>query len=172
LSSALAVLLAVVASPAFADNPKGVTQQLSDFRSAAYQIRTQADLLDAYTNNRQISWQSHAKQLNTPPDQGNDLGKSLAKLEGAQEFATETQTMAIQHSRPHLVSIAENLTQALNLLTEDRTNIYWFEYAEAVDNISAHADHLHTKVDRILDLEASKVRLDKLELQSALTEGS
>lgn len=172
-SSVLSVLLSVVlANSAFGDTTKQVANQLSDFKRTAFEMRREADALKSFTPNKRLNWQSHTYRLNALKDHVNKLGKTLAELEAQKSAATESQAMAIEHARPHLVSVAQNLTQAIELVREDRSNVHWGEYAEAVSNIYAHADDLHTKVDTILDYEASRMRLDKLELQPASTGGS
>jgi len=164
-SSILAVLLCVsFATPGFADNPKRIGQQLSSFKATASQMKNEADLLKSYTPSKRLSWQTHTSQLVVLRDQVNQLGKDLALLEANKPAATENQAMAIDHARPHLETIAENLTLAIQLVDEDRRNVHSTEYVEAVNSVYSHADDLHRKVDTILDYEASKVRLDKLEL--------
>jgi hypothetical protein len=172
-SSIIAVLLSVgLASPAFADNPKRVGKQLSSFKMTASQMRSEADLLKSYTPSKRLSWQSHTSQLNILREKVNQLGKDLAYLESHKPVAAENQVMAMEHARPHLESIAENLTRAIELVDEDRSNVYSAEYVEAVDSVYTHADDLHSKVDTILDYEASKVRFDKLDLPALSSEGS
>lgn len=171
--SIIVVLLSVsLASPVFADNPKRVGKQLSLFKATANQMRSEADLLKSYTPSNRLSWQSHTNQLHILREQVNQLGRDLAYLESQKRVATENQIMALEHARPHLESIAENLTRAIELVDEDRRNVNSAEYVEAVDNVYEHADNLHTKVDTILDYEASKERLDKLELPMLSGEGS
>ena len=172
-SSILAVLRSVsLAMPAFADNPKRVGQQLSSFKATASQVKSEADLLKSYTPSKRLSWQTHTSQLVVLRDPVNQLGKDLAFLEANKPVATENQLMAIDHARPHLESIAETLTLAIQLVDEDRRNVNSTEYVEAVNSVYAHAHDLHTKVEAILDLEASKVRFDKLELPDLSNQGS
>src|SRR5215475_12101034 len=164
-SSPLAVLLSVsLAIPAVADNPKRVGQQLSSFKATASQMKSEADLLKSYTPSKRLSWQTHTSQLLVLRDQVNQLGKDLAFLEANKPVATENQVMAIEHARPHLESIAGNLTRAIQLVDEDRRNIHSTEYVEAVNSVYTNADDLHTQVDTILDYEASQGRFHKLEL--------
>ena len=171
--SITAVLLSIaLASPAFADNPKRVGKQLSSFKATASQMRSEADLLKSYTPSKRLTWETHTSQLAVLREQVNQLGKDLAFLESHKPVASENQAMAIEHARPHLVSIAENLTRAITLVDEDRRNVYSPEYLEAVGNMYAHADELHSKVDTILDYEASRTRLDKLELPELSSPGS
>ena len=172
LSSSIPAVLLCVALPAFADNPKRVGQQLRSFKATASQMKSEADLLKSYTPGKRLSWQTHASQLVVLRDQVNQLGKNLAFLEANKPVATENQVMAIDHARPHLESIAENLTRAIQLVDEDRRNIHSTEYVEAVNSVYTNADDLHTQVDTILDYEASQGRFDKLELPDLSNQGS
>jgi hypothetical protein len=142
-----------------------LTRELSDFKRVALEMRREADVLSSFTPQRQLSWQSHASRLNTLRDHVNELGESLAQLEAMKPVANETQTQAIDHARPHLVSVAKNLTEAIELVNEDRRNVYWGDYGEAVSDVYSQADALHGKLDAILDYEKAKTRLETLELQ-------
>jgi septal ring factor EnvC (AmiA/AmiB activator) len=172
-SSAIAVLL--VAGSALAETSTKnaqLAEQLADFKSTAFEMRREADTLKSFTPNKRLSWQSHTHRLDALKNHVNKMGKTLAELEASKPTATESQGMAIEQARPHLVSVAHNLTQAIELVNENRNNVHWGEYGEAVSNLYAHADALHTKLDTILDYENAKVRLDRLELQPALAGGS
>jgi uncharacterized coiled-coil DUF342 family protein len=172
-SSIITLLLSVsLSSPAFADNPKWVENQLSDFKATAYQMRTEADVLKSYTLGKRLSWETHTRQLSILKNHVNQLGKNLADLESQKSVANENQVMAIEQVRSHLESIAQNLTFAIESVNENRPNVHSMEYAEAVDSLYAHADNLHTKVDTILDYDAARTRLDKLEPQSEANQGS
>jgi uncharacterized protein YoxC len=176
-SSVVTVLLLVVlAGSALADtatqrSPQ-VAKQLSDFKRTAFEMRGEADTLRSFTRHKRLDWQSHTYRLDALKNQVNEMGKSLAELEALKPTATESHGMAIEHARPHLVSVAQNLTQAIELVNENRNNVHWAEYAEAVNNIHTHADALHTKLDTILDYENAKVRFDSLELQPTSAGGS
>lgn len=170
-SSALVVLLAVAVGSAFADHTERFSNRLSDFKQTAAELRQGADLLDSHTRNTGLSWQTHNYQLTAMRDQVNELGKTLADLEAQKAIATDAQSLAIEHARPHLVAIAENLTQALEMVRENRQSVYRPAYTELVANIYDHADDLHVKMNTILDFESSRLRLDKLEL-TPLSQGS
>jgi len=178
-SSVLIMLLFIVlATPAFGDTLEQsrasrlqVADQLSAFKRTTFEMRREADTLKSFTPNKRLSWQSHTHRLDALKNHVNELGKSLAELEALKPMANESQAMAIEQARPHLVSVAQNLTQAIELVRENRNNIHWGEYGEAVSNIYAHADVLHTKLDTILDYESAKARLNALELQPTSTGG-
>jgi len=165
------LLFVVLASSAFGDTGKEVANQLSDFNRTAFEMRSEAGTLKSITSNQRLSWHSHTYRLDALREHVNTLGKTLAELETQKSAATESQAMAIEQARPHLVSVAQNLTQAIELVRQDRSNVHREEYAEAVNNIYVHANELRTKVDTILDYEATRMRLDKLELQLPSTAG-
>jgi len=175
-SFALTVLFVVVlatsavAETATQTHPQ-VADRLADFKRTAFKMQDEADKLKSITGNKQLSWQTHTYRLNALKDHVNEMGRTLAELEAQKRLASDGHAMAIEHARPHLVAVAQNLTQAIELVNERRSNVYWTEYAEAVSDIYAHADTLHTKLDTILDHENAKVRLDKLDLQAASLEG-
>ena len=176
-SSALTVLLLVVlATSAVAETATQtharVADRLAEFKRTAFEMRGEADTLQSYTRNKQLSWQSHTHRLNALKDHVNELGKTLAELEAQKPLASDGHALAIEHARPHLVSVAQNLTQAIELVNERRSSVHWGEYSEAVSNIYAHTDDLHTKLGAILDHENAKMRLEALELQPPSTEGS
>ena len=73
---------------------------------------------------RQLDWRSHAHSLETLKKQVNQLGQTLTTLEELKPQANEGQRMAIENARPHLAAMAEELTQALDLLSDDRKSVY------------------------------------------------
>jgi hypothetical protein len=176
MSFALTVLLLVPATSAVAETATQthaqVADRLADFKRTAFEMHREADTLQSHTRNKQLSWQSHTYRLNALKGYVNEMGKTLAELEAQKPVARDGQAMAIEQARPHLVSVAQNLTQAIELVNERRSNVHWAEYGEAVTNIYDQADALHTKLDTILDYENAKVRLDRLELQPALAGGN
>jgi hypothetical protein len=140
-----------------------VTRQLSAFKHNVSEMRREAEVLESWTRNIQLSWQSHVFSLNALKDHLNELGQVLAQLEGLRPLANDSQALAIEHARPHLVSVAQDLTQAIELVNESRRNIQQREYVDSVSNVYAHANALHTKLDAILAYQGAKARVDSLE---------
>jgi hypothetical protein len=178
-SSVLTVLLVVtLAAPAFTESTderaaqRQVADQLSDFKRGAFEMRREADSLSVATPAKRLHWKSHADRLSALKGHVNELGKNLARLEAQQNVATDTQAMAIEQARPHLVAVADNLTRAIQLVNENRNSVHGPEYAETVREMYSHAEALHSKLDTILDYDASRMRLENLNLQPAATEGS
>lgn len=177
--SAAAVLLVVImAVSVFAQSPRHATDaqrqvadQLADFKSKASRLSQEADALQSHVRQR-LTWQSQSSRLGTIADHVNQMGKSLAELEAMKPMATDNQQMAIEHSRDHLVAISEHATRAIELIKDNRHNVQFTEYGDTVNDLQAHAEVLHTKLDTILDFENARLRMEALELQSRRTEGS
>ncbi len=172
LSALTITMIVVLAASAFAERPRQtatgkdrVSDQLADFKRTAYKLSHEADALNLQTPSRQVSWESHSKRLGVLKDHVNEMGKTLSELEALKPLASESQGLVIEQARPHLVSVAQHVTQAIELVNENRRNVHSTEYREAVSSIYAHADALHAKLDTVLDFENAKLRLDALELQ-------
>ena len=153
------------------DAQRQVADRLADFKRTASQLHREADTLNSHRNSR-VSWQTHSLHLGNLTDQVNQLGRSLTELEALKPAASESQRMAIEHARPHLVSIAQSTTRAIELLNDNRRSVHFPEYGEVASDIYDHADALDMKLDAILDFEDAKVRLDALEVQPMSTQGS
>ncbi len=149
-----------------------VANQLAQFKQNAYDLRVQAEKLDALTPSRLVDWRSHAHNLEILKEQVNQLGQTLTNLEELKPQANEGQRMAIENARPHLVGVAQQVTEAIDLLAEDRGSVYWPPYTDTVNNIYNHATSLHETVDTILDYEQARIRLVDLDLSTSAAEGS
>ncbi len=176
----IAVLLVVVmTTSAFGEiatqstaEPVQVAKQFGDFKRTAFELRREASTLKSFVPGMGLHYETHAQSLNTLRDRVNSLGKTLAKIEALKPLASQNHGLAIEHARPHLVSVAQNLTQAIKLVSEDSRSIRWGEYRDTVNDIHTHADALYTKLDTILDFEKARTRLDNLGLQSASNQGT
>jgi hypothetical protein len=161
---AVAALAASALAEAAPQDRDRVARGLADLKRTAFQMRSEADTLNSFTPNKQLSWQSHRNRLHAIKEHVNDMGQSLVELEAMKPMASQTQLLAIEHARPHLTSVARNLTGAIELMNENRQNVYWSDYGEAVTDVYSHADALHSKLDAILDYEKAKDRLGNMEL--------
>ncbi len=149
-----------------------VANHLALFKQNAYDLRRQAEKLDSLTPSRQVDWTSHAHNLEILKEQVNQLGRTLTNLEELKPQANEGQRMAIENARPHLVGVAQEVTEAIDLLSEDRRSVYGPPYSDTVNNIYNHATSLHETVDTILDYEQARIRLLELDLSTSTAEGS
>jgi hypothetical protein len=63
--------------------------------------------------------------------------------------------------------MAEELTQALNLLSDDRKSVYRSPYTDTVSNLYDHAESLYETVDTIMDYENARSRLSNLDVTTS-----
>lgn len=148
-----------------------VANQLMLFKQTALEMQRHADQLDAMTLSKQLDWRTHAASLTTLKQHVNELGRTLASLEELKPVANEGQRLAIENARPHLVGVAQEVTRAINLLSDGRKNVYMLPYTETVGDLSGHAASLYETVDTLMDYEKARIRLLNLELPSS-SEGS
>lgn len=91
------------------------------------------------------------------------MGRLLAELEEMKPEASEAQQMAIERARPHLVALANETSEALDLLRAGNRNLTQPQYKETVADLSRQADILYQTVDAIVDYHNADDRLDNLE---------
>jgi hypothetical protein len=128
-----------------------VTDELREFNSTAFALLRETDTLHCLIASKNVSFESHAHRRNELRDSVNQLGKLLTKLEAETSVAREDQAMAIERARADLVSVAENLTQAIALANQNYYNVDSVEYAEAVGNMYVHTHALYRNMDSVLD---------------------
>jgi len=171
----MAAILAVPAlGAAIAEKPMQVDvgSPMKAAQQVSYDLSKTADRLQAITRSGGHSWQTHASYLSAARDNVNRLGKMLGDLERLKPYGTETQQLAIEKMRPQLVATADALTNAIELLNDRHHNLYFTEYREAVQTVSAQVDSLHQALDAVSDYEAAKARLGSLELLPPGQKGS
>ena len=102
----------------------------------------------------------------------NRLGQTLTNLEELKPQANEGQRLAIENARPHLVGAAQELTEAIDLLSDDRSSVILVAVLESGDSLYNHAYSLHETVDTIMDYEKARIWLVDLDLSTSAAEGS
>jgi hypothetical protein len=140
-----------------------VAVHLSTFEQQAAETSRDAATLLSLTRNHRTSWESHTSYLRILREGVNDMGRMLAELEEMKPQASEVQQLAIEKARPHLVALAGETGEAINLVRPGRRNLSQPEYKETVADLSLHADGLYQTVDTIVDYHNANDRLQSLE---------
>ncbi len=140
-----------------------VADHLSVFEQQAADVSRNADALLTLARNHRTSRESHAYYLGNLRLDINELGRLLSELEQAKPQAREAQQMAIERARPHLVALANETSEALDLLRAGRENLWQPQYKETVADLARQADILYQTVDTIVDYHNADDRLDRLE---------
>src|SRR5579864_5260931 len=144
-----------------------VADRLSDFEQQAADVSRNADNLLTLTRNHRTARESHAYYLGNLRHDINELGRMLSELEQASPQASEAQRMAIERARPHLAALANETSEALDLLQAGRENVWQSQYKETVADLSRQADILYQTVDTIVNYHNAADRLNQLEASHA-----
>lgn len=140
-----------------------VANHFSTLEEQAVGVSRDADTVWSLSQDHHTNWQSHAYYLNNLREDVNSMGRLLAELEEMKPEASEVQQMAIERARPHLVALANETGEALDLLRAGNRNLTQPQYKETVADLSRQADILYKTVDTIVDYHNADDRLDKLE---------
>jgi len=151
----------VILPPGTVPQVSRTDDMLAQFENQAGEARREAERLES-GNRNSLSWQSHARYLNTMREQVNDMGKMLAKLEASKSQATHFQEKAIQAARPHLEDVARRVENAINWLNEDRGSVTRADFKDNLQGLWVSSDRLYTDVDTITDYHEARMRLYEL----------
>ena len=143
-----------------------VAERLTLLRQTAADLQDHADTLSSFTRMR-LHWTTHVDGLETLKQHVNEMGKTLTTLEELKPNANEEQRMAIENVRPLLEGVAFELTEAINLVTEDRNSVHRPPYTESVKDIHKQAELLYQTLDVILDYQQARMRLENLDLPNS-----
>jgi len=133
---ALASIRLWSAPQAHADS-RQVSDLLSQAKTQAAQLSRDASDMEAFSH-MSVSWQAHANQINSIRSDVNDTGKTVAKLNQAQEEAAPWQKTAIDRINPLLRELADNVSATINHLDKEQGKFL---------NNAEHQEYLKTNAD-------------------------
>ena len=116
-----------------------VDQLLQQASAQASQLRRDSATLESFTRSN-VSWRSHAAQINTIRTHVNQLGQTLSQLEAARDSAGKSQQAAIDRIRPVLEELASNTTTIIDHLNQNPKRLFdpaYREYLRANDALAA-----------------------------------
>ena len=140
-----------------------IAHDLSTLEEQAAGVSRDAATVRSLSQDHHTNWQSHAYYLNNLREDVNGMGRLLAELEEMKPEASVVQQMAIERSRPHLVALAAETTEALNLLRARAGNVMQPQFKETVAELASQAEILYQTLDTIVDYHNADDRLDSLE---------
>ncbi|MDE3179463.1 MAG: hypothetical protein KGM47_07345 [Acidobacteriota bacterium] len=164
--SAAALLLGILFvisawTPAFGDSAEA-SKLLQQARMSAAQLRRDTTSMETFTRS-QLSWQSHAHQINLIKEHINNTGKVVADLHNARDGAEAWQQDAIDHITPLLQEIASNTEAIINHLNENRGHTWHPEYEGYVRSNAELANDLSKLIGDYIDYGGAKSRAQSLE---------
>jgi len=167
------VVLASAARAAETEAEK-VSRILSDAKMQAYQLKVDADNLEAYSRSN-ATWESHADAINRIKDDVNTMGRTLAKLEENRTSAEPWQRTAIDRIMPVAKELAANTTAATEQLAKFPRRLNTPTYQDYLEAICDSATNLASTITDFVDYDKTRQRLarlsGKVEVESGGQEG-
>ena len=160
--TSLVLLLVGALSPALkAADEESVSKLLAQAKTQSYAISVDATQLDSYLRSN-LSWQTHASELNRMKDDINATGKTVAALVNAKAQAVPWQATAIDRIIPYLKEIAADTTAAIEYLNKNQSRLTMKEYKDYTEANADTSQELSTLISHFVDYGSHKDRADSL----------
>ncbi len=114
---------------------------LKDIRNDAQHVNSNAEKLENFAVEPDISWQIHADYLTRIKSRIDDMGKRLCRLEEIKRVVTPEEQAAIHQAHPLVQYLADNTDDAINYVNQYQNNFWTPTYRTYVQNL-AHESHM------------------------------
>jgi phage-related minor tail protein len=157
----LAGLLAGFAGISQADEAS-VSKLLADAKTQTYAISVDATILESYTRQPSLNWQTHAAEITRMKDDINAAAKTITALNNAKGSAAPWQATAIDRIIPYMREIADDTTNAIEYLNKNQSRLTAKEYKDYIEANSDTSQELASLVAHFVDYGNNKSRYDGL----------
>ena len=161
LAALLSTCLQAKAARPPEDNPQ-VTQLLEDIEAQAADLQRDSDELESFTHS-QVSWESHATELEAIKEHINKIGQTIQKLQSMRSSASPWQQEAVDRIIPVAQKLASNTTAAIERLNRNRTHLQDPQYQEYLKSNAEAAKELSSIVKDFVDYGKTRNALERLE---------
>jgi len=144
------------------EDNKEVSKLLEDIKSQAADLQRDSDELESYTRS-DVSWQSHADELDRMKERINTIGKTISKLQTLENSASPWQREAIERIIPVAQKLASNTTAAIEHLRKDPLKIHEPQYQEYVKSNAEAASNLASLIKDFVEYGKTRTTLEAYE---------
>lgn len=155
------ILFASDWTPAYSDSAQA-SKLLQDANLSAAQLRRDSTQMETFTRS-QLTWRSHATQINLIREHINKTGKILADLQNARDGAEPWQQDAIDKITPLLKEMASNTESIISHLNEKKGHTWHPEYQGYVKSNGQLAAALSKLIGDYVDYDQAKSKTQGLE---------
>jgi len=147
-----------------ADKPESeaVTKLLGDAKRQAFGISLDAATLDSYLRQPNLSWVSHAVEIDRMKNDINEEAKTIQSLNSKRLEAAPWQVAAIDRIIPLMKEIADNTSGAIEFLNKHQAKLTSPEYRDFIEANSDTCNELATLISRFVDYGSHKSRYEDL----------
>jgi cell division protein FtsB len=168
-SFCVALLLAVLFSAHLQTTAAGlpednneVTQLLEDIKVQAADLQRDSEELESFTRSN-VSWESHAAELDAIKERINKIGQTIQKLQGMRSSASPWQQEAIDRIIPVAQKLAANTTTAIEHLNQSPKRLQDPQYKQYLTSNAEAARQLSNMVRDFADYGKTRNNLERLE---------
>lgn len=168
LSSALLVALflsarlQILAAPPDVADSAEVSKLLEDIKMQAAELQRDSDELESFTHS-DVSWHSHADQLEAIKERINKIGQTIQKLQNLRSSASPWQREAIDRIIPVAQKLASNTTAAIEHLNKNPQHLQDPKYQEYLKQNAEVASQLSGMVRDFVEYGKTRNTLEALE---------
>jgi hypothetical protein len=121
------------------------SQLLGETRWRAQQVQMQADLLESFSRQPAVNWQSHANTLTQIRAEVNSMGADLCRLHTIRRVTDPWEQAAIDRVTPEVVTLANQTELAIEFLKENPANLWNPTYTHYVASLYDGSGRLSQK---------------------------
>jgi hypothetical protein len=144
------------------EDNKEVSKLLEDIKAQATDLQRGSDELETFTRS-EVSWQSHADELERVKERVNTIGKTIGKLQSLENSASPWQRETIERIIPVAQKLASNTTAAIEHLGKDPLKIHEPQYQEYVKSNAEAASHLASLIKDFMEYGKTRTTLEAYE---------
>jgi len=144
------------------EDNKEVSQLLEDIKGQAAALQRDSDELESFTRS-DLSWQSHAEELDQIKDRINAIGKTIGKLQNLRSNASPWQREAIDRIIPVAQKLASNTTAAIEHLNKNPQRINDPQYQQYLKSNAEAASNLASLVKDFVEYGKTRTTLEAYE---------
>jgi uncharacterized protein Yka (UPF0111/DUF47 family) len=144
------------------DDNKEVSKLLEDVKAQATDLQRDSDELESFTRS-DLSWQSHAEELDRIKERINTIGKTISRLQALENSASPWQREAIERIIPVAQKLASNTTAAIEHLRSNPLKIHEPQYQEYIKSNADAATQLASLIKDFVEYGKTRTTLEAYE---------
>jgi len=138
---------------------------LAEIHGLSTRLADETDFLELNSRRNQLTWESHAQQLNEIRWHINRMGEKLDRLQEISGMIAPWQQKAVERVMPKAMALAERTEGAIAFLNEQQGNMWSDPYTTHVSAMSDHAEEIKSTVSMFLEYGEASGKIEVLESQ-------
>lgn len=142
---------------------------LKEVQTMSGQLRMDGDQLASFSRSN-LSWETHADQLNRMREQINTIGDQLARLQEIRHVTSPLQQRAIDRVVPVAAELASHTQAAIEHLNENRSYLFAPAYNDHLAAIADGAEEMNGFLQNYVDYNSTQQAMEQLQQKLGIVE--